>query len=201
MFWETRRPIINVNVNSSYRYDPDDPQEWISNAFTSLKSIVETYHLDGIDIDYETFPKHQSTFGFCIGELITYLKNQSVISTATIAPFYSTVIPYVELFRSYGNVIDYVNHQFYTDKVKTPEKYLEDFHLRAEQFDEVKLLPSYEVSGRGIQGDRFFEALNLLEEGGFDVNGIMIFSADASSSNNYYYERKSQDFLLKSSTI
>jgi hypothetical protein len=29
----------------------------------------------------------------------------------------------------------------------------------------------------------------------------MIFSADASSSNNYYYERKSQAFLTNSTSV
>lgn len=129
------------------------------------------------------------------------LKNQSAISIATIAPFYTTVIPYIELFKNYGSVIDYVNRQFYTDKVSTPKGYLEAFRLRAEQFDKNKLLPSYEVNGRGIQGDAFFEALDLLKENGFEVNGVMIFSADASSTNNYYYERKSQAFLLSSTSV
>jgi len=77
---------------------------------------------------------------------------------------------------------------------------LETFRVRARQFDRDKLLPSYEVNGRGIQGDPFFEALDLLKENGFEVNGVMIFSADASSSNNFYYERKSQAFLLNSTS-
>ncbi|KAK6287320.1 hypothetical protein POUND7_013499 [Theobroma cacao] len=182
-------------------YNPVNIQLWISNAFSSLKSIAEEYHLDGVDIDYENFPKRNSTFAYCIGELITLLKNQSVISIATIAPFHTTTTPYIELFEKYGDVIDFVNYQFYTDKVRKPKGYLEAFELRAEQFDKDKLLPSYEVNGRGIQGDAFFDALSLLEANEFTVNGVMIFSADASSSNDYYYERKSQDFLLNSTSV
>ncbi|KAI6699813.1 hypothetical protein NL676_014137 [Syzygium grande] len=183
-------------------YDPKDAAAWISNAFSSLKSLATTYHLDGIDIDYENFPKHGNTsFAYCIGELITLLKNQSVISTATIAPYHLTTGPYIELFDGYKDVINYVNHQFYTDKVRTPKGYLGAFQLRASQFDKDKLLPSYEVNGRGIQGDIFFDALNLLQENGFKINGIMIFSADASLSNGFYYERKSQAFLLNSTGV
>ncbi|OIT27249.1 rubisco-associated protein, partial [Nicotiana attenuata] len=177
------------------KYKPADTQQWISNAFTSLKSIVNTYHLDGIDIDYERFPKHNETFAYCIGELITLLKNQSVISVATIAPYYRTILPYIDLYKNYGNYIDYVNHQFYTYKVKTPRGYLKAFIQRSQQFDKEKLIPSYEVNGRGIQGDVFFDALRLLESSGFHVNGAMIFSADASAEDNYYYERKIQAFL------
>ncbi|XP_068651555.1 chitinase 1-like [Aristolochia californica] len=181
-------------------YDPEDPEEWISNGVSSLQSLAKTYHLDGIDIDYESFPHPNSSFAYCIGELITRLKNQSIITTATIAPYYKTAEPYIELFSRYSTVIDYVNHQFYTDRVRTPRGYLAAFKLRAEQFDGEKLLPSYEVNGRGIQGDAFFDALKLLEEKEFDVNGVMIFSADASASNGYYYEVQSQNFLLNSTT-
>ncbi|KAG2716259.1 hypothetical protein I3760_03G115400 [Carya illinoinensis] len=144
-----------------------NPQLWISNAFKSLRSIITTYHLDGIDIDYEIFRKGDSTFAFCIRELISMLKNENLIS-------------------------------FYTDKVRSPQGYYQAFRLRATQFDRDELLLSYEVNGREIQGDAFFEALDLLKKNGFDVNEIMIFSADASAFNNYYYERKSQYFLLNS---
>ncbi|XAR62332.1 Chitinase [Bertholletia excelsa] len=183
-------------------YNPRDPHLWISNAFSSLSSLAATYHLDGIDIDYENFPRRvtNQSFVYCVGELITLLKNHSVISVATIAPYYSTTIHYMELFKTYGHIIDYVNYQFYTDKVRTPQGYLNSFKLRTKQFGRQKVLPSYEVKGRGIQGDAFFEALSLLQDNGFDVKGVMIFSADASSSNNYYYERKSQSFLLNNST-
>ncbi|GMN33543.1 hypothetical protein TIFTF001_004221 [Ficus carica] len=181
-------------------YDPPNPDRWISAAFSSLSAIAATYDLDGIDIDYENFPKGNSSFAYCIGELISLLKNQSVISVATIAPFYTTVGPYIELFDRYEEVIDFVNYQFYTDRVRTPRGYLQTYRLRAAQFDAAKLLPSYEVAGRGIQGDAFFDALRLLEDSGFAVNGVMIFSADASMENDYYYERKSQDFLFNSTT-
>ncbi|KAD4386081.1 hypothetical protein R6Q59_009629 [Mikania micrantha] len=186
-------------------YTPENNQIWIANAFKSLKSIIETYHLDGIDVDYENFPKHNESFSYCIGELITYLKNQSVISVATISPYRLTTIPYIQLFDAYGDVIDYVNHQFYTDKVRTTEAYLEDFRLRTTEFAGEKVLPSYEIDGRGIQGDAFFDALRVLMENGFDINGIMLYSVDASAYTNltrrFYYEVKSQEFLLNFTII
>ncbi|KAF5175806.1 chitinase 2-like [Thalictrum thalictroides] len=183
-------------------YNPKDPKKWISNAFSSIQEITNTYHLDGIDIDYENFSKRgNNTFAFCIGELLTLLKNQSVITVASIAPYHLTTQPYIDLFSAYSDVIDYVNYQFYTDKVRQPKGYLEAFKLRAGQFNAEKLLPSYEIDGRGIQGDAFFDALELLEDYGFDVDGVMIFSADGGAANGYYYEKKSQDFLLNSTSI
>ncbi|KAI3961803.1 hypothetical protein MKW92_038608 [Papaver armeniacum] len=56
----------------------------------------QQYHLDGIDIDYENFPKQNSTFAYFIEELITLLKNQSVITVATVDTKYHTPIAYVK---------------------------------------------------------------------------------------------------------
>lgn len=182
-------------------YNPRNKNLWISNAFSSLKTLIQTYNLDGVDVDYERFPKHSgATFAYCIGELITMLKNHSLITVATVAPFYTTVGPYLELFERYEGVIDYVNYQFYTDKLRSPRKYVEAFENRTAQFDRNKVLPSYEVNGRGIQGDAFFEALGLLEGKGFNINGAMIFSADASASSGFYYEKRTQQFLLNNTT-
>ncbi|KAI4311410.1 hypothetical protein MLD38_036312 [Melastoma candidum] len=102
-------------------YNPRDNREWISNAFLSIQSLVREYGLDGIDVDYESFPIGRKTaFAYCVGELITMLKNRGVIKVATIAPFANTLDAYIELFNGYKGVIDYVNYQFYTDGIGTP---------------------------------------------------------------------------------
>ncbi|KAJ6996325.1 hypothetical protein NC653_013047 [Populus alba x Populus x berolinensis] len=41
-------------------YNPENPKLWIDNAFTSLTSLAEEYHLDGVDIDYENFPRNNA---------------------------------------------------------------------------------------------------------------------------------------------
>lgn len=188
----------SIGENVITWYKPESTQAWITNAYSSLKSIIIEFHLDGIYIDYENFPKKDTTFAYCIGELITKLKKDRVITIASVAPYYLTVDPYHMLFQKYGAVIDYVNYQFYTDKVRVPAGYLKAFRQRASQFDAAKLLPSYEVDGRGIQGDAFFDALNLLKSRGFAINGVMIFSAVASQKDGFYFEKKSQEFLLNS---
>ncbi|CDP04708.1 unnamed protein product [Coffea canephora] len=122
-------------------YIPADTQHWISNAYSSLRSMVETYHLDGIDIDNKRFGRHNDSFAYCIGELLSLFKNQSIIFFASIALFYSIVIPYIKLYKDSGDVIDYVNHQLYTHRVRTPGGYFEAFKLRTAQFDKSKVLP------------------------------------------------------------
>ncbi|KAK9065905.1 hypothetical protein SSX86_015307 [Deinandra increscens subsp. villosa] len=60
---------------------------WVSNAVSSLTSVVKQYNLDGIDIDYEHFHASPSVFAQCIGRLVTILKRNRVISFASIAPY------------------------------------------------------------------------------------------------------------------
>ncbi|KAI4380366.1 hypothetical protein MLD38_006564 [Melastoma candidum] len=68
-------------------------------------------------------------FSRCIGELITTLKNNRVISFASIAPFYTGDVQrnYMALWRDYGSVIDYVNFQFYAYPSSTTVSQFENY--------------------------------------------------------------------------
>ncbi|KAH9316381.1 hypothetical protein KI387_006073, partial [Taxus chinensis] len=60
----------------------------VDNAVSSLTNIIQQYHLDGIDIDYEHFDySDPNTFSECIGQLITQLKKKNIVSFPSIAPF------------------------------------------------------------------------------------------------------------------
>ncbi|GMY31926.1 chitinase 2-like [Fagus crenata] len=74
-------------VNGLAYFSPSSIDSWVSNAVSSLTSIIKQYHLDGIDIDYENFKADPDTFAECIGRLITTLKRNKVISFASIAPY------------------------------------------------------------------------------------------------------------------
>ncbi|GJT99349.1 anaphase-promoting complex subunit 10 [Tanacetum coccineum] len=76
----------SVNGGSCY-FIPSLVDSWVSNAVSSLTKIIKEYNLDRIDIDYEHFHANPETFVECIGKLITTLKNNGVISFASIAPF------------------------------------------------------------------------------------------------------------------
>jgi chitinase len=91
---------------------------------SSISSLVSTYNLDGVDVDYENFPTGSATFTTCIGQLISNLKSAATISVASIAPFGSTSSIYADLFSNYGSSIDYVNYQFYADGLNTQSDYV-----------------------------------------------------------------------------
>ncbi|KAJ1379922.1 Glycoside hydrolase family 18, catalytic domain [Sesbania bispinosa] len=61
-------------------FNPSSIDSWVSNAVSSLTKIIKTYHLDGIDIDYEHFKADSNTFAECIGRLIKTLKSNKELS-------------------------------------------------------------------------------------------------------------------------
>ncbi|CAB4282936.1 unnamed protein product [Prunus armeniaca] len=123
----------SVNSGSAY-LKPSSIDPWVSNAVSSLTSIIQQYNLDGIDIDYEHFRADSIPFSVCIGRLITTLKNTRVISFASIAPFDDDQVQshYLALWKSYGHLIDYVNFQFYAyDQGTTVAEFIDYFKTQS----------------------------------------------------------------------
>lgn len=174
---------------------------WVANAVTSLSRIISLYNLDGIDIDYEHFMADPDTFAECIGRLLTILKNNGVISFASIAPFEDDEVQshYLALWRKYGHVIDYVNFQFYAYEANTTvSQFLRYFEMQRSNYNGGKLLVSLTTdknSSGGLSPEHgFFNASRSLKLEG-KLNGIFIWSADDSKSNGFRYEKQSQDLL------
>ncbi|KAJ7538684.1 hypothetical protein O6H91_11G059300 [Diphasiastrum complanatum] len=175
-------------------YDPKNTTTWINNAFRSISSSVKAYHLDGIDIDYETFPQSK-TFVFCIGTLIQKLKRAKIIDKATIAPYNQTYSLYEQLYNQYGHCIDYVNYQFYADDLQKVSDYVDLYNRIAKVFPRRKLLSSIEVMGRGLQGNDFFSALKILKREIGGVPGMFLWTADRSKENGFLVEKVAQCLL------
>jgi hypothetical protein len=66
----------NVQDITKAVFTPTSIDSWVSNAVTSLTSMVNTYRLDGVNVDYEHFADGAdvNTFVECIGRLQTQLK-------------------------------------------------------------------------------------------------------------------------------
>ncbi|WRX33998.1 hypothetical protein QQP08_026485 [Theobroma cacao] len=132
----------------------------------------------------------------CIGQLITSLKRSGTISFASIAPYEDDTVKshYLALWRKYGQVIDYVNFQFYAyDKVSVPQ-FITNFKMQASNYGGGQLLASFQSDGGGglRPSDGYFEACNELKDQG-KLGGIFIWCADESKGNKFQYEKKSQD--------
>ncbi|PIN09457.1 Chitinase [Handroanthus impetiginosus] len=187
-------------VGNGYAYfNPTSIQSWISNAVSSLTQIIQDYSLDGIDIDYEHFKTDPSTFAKCIGELISTLKKNKVISFASIAPYDDDQVQshYIALWKSYGHVIDYVNFQFYAyDKGTTVSQFLKYFYTQKSNYNGGIVLASFISDGSGgLAPDKgFFTACSRLKSEG-KLGGIFVWCADDSKGLGFKYEKQSQSLL------
>ncbi|GLJ06116.1 hypothetical protein SUGI_0032040 [Cryptomeria japonica] len=189
--------------SGNVQFRPSSVSSWVSNAVSSLTDIIQQYHLDGIDIDYEHFDySDPNTFAECIGQLITLLKQNNVISFASIAPYDDGPIQshYTALWKSYGDSIDYVNFQFYAyDSSTSVSQFMNYFNAQESRYSGGKVLASFMTEGSGglSPANGFFDACRNLRDSG-KLHGIFVWCADSSQSNDFQYEKQSQSVLLGS---
>ncbi|XP_057821519.1 chitinase 2-like [Cryptomeria japonica] len=189
--------------SGNVQFRPSSVSSWVSNAVSSLTDIIQQYHLDGIDIDYEHFDySDPNTFAECIGQLITLLKQNNVISFASIAPYDDGPIQshYTALWKSYSDSIDYVNFQFYAyDSSTSVSQFMNYFNAQESRYSGGKVLASFMTEGSGglSPANGFFDACRNLRDSG-KLHGIFVWCADSSQSNDFQYEKQSQSVLLGS---
>jgi len=188
------------SVGGGYAYfNPTSIDSWVSNAVSSLTTIIKNYNLDGIDIDYEHFKTDPETFSECVGRLIKTLKSNGVIEFASIAPFDDDQVQshYLALWKSYGSLIDYVNFQFYAyDKGTSVAQFIDYFNTQSSNYNGGKVLVSFISDGSGglAPNDGFFTACHTLKSEE-KLHGIFVWSADDSMGNGFRYEKQSQALL------
>ncbi|CDP08970.1 unnamed protein product [Coffea canephora] len=180
-------------------FQPSSVDSWVSNAVSSLTDIIQKYHLDGIDIDYERFHADPDTFSQCIGKLVSTLKNNGVISFASIAPFDDDDVQshYQALWNSHGQLIDYVNFQFYAyARGTTVDQFMDYFAQQRRNYNGGKILASFISDGSGglAPQDGFFTACTRLRSEG-QLGGIFVWCADDSKAEDFQYEKQSQALL------
>ncbi|KAL6341656.1 hypothetical protein AAG906_032777 [Vitis piasezkii] len=184
-------------------FKPSSVDSWVSNAVTSLTKIIKQFHLDGIDVDYEQFSADPDSFTHCIGRLITTLKNNGVISYASIAPYDDDQAQshYKALWRSYGHHIDYVNFQFYSyDTSTTVTQFLKYFEEQSSNYEGGKVLVSFlsHENGGLAPNKGFFTACERLKSQ-HKLHGIFVWCADDILANGFPYEKKAQSLLASAS--
>ncbi|XP_065020391.1 chitinase 2-like [Musa acuminata AAA Group] len=107
-------------TDSQTCFSPSSIDSWVNNVVSSLTSIIQDYNLDSIDNDYEHFQFDVDAFAECIGQSLTTLENNRVISIASIAPFDDAQVQshHQALWARFSNVIDHVNFQFYANVMR-----------------------------------------------------------------------------------
>ncbi|KAG5060729.1 hypothetical protein AAZX31_01G130400 [Glycine max] len=78
--------IGNKNKQFPFTIGSDSNSEaWVSEATASLKSIIKTYNLDGIDVSYEDIAANEADFVNSVGGLVRNLKQNKLITVASFA--------------------------------------------------------------------------------------------------------------------
>ncbi|RCV37603.1 hypothetical protein SEVIR_8G078200v4 [Setaria viridis] len=184
-------------------FTPTSVDSWVANAVSSLTGIINTYRLDGVDVDYEHFAAGADvgTFVECVGRLLTELKKRMPNIATSIAPFADTEIQryYKPLWSKYSGVIDYVNFQFYGYGDNTDvAQYVRFYDEQVGNYPGAKVLASFKtgnVTGL-ISPDLGVSAAKELQRQN-KLPGLFIWSADSSKKSSYgfKYETEAQQII------
>lgn len=149
--------VIGDNNINHYPFHPLDPKTWVSNATSSLSSIIKDTCPDlgvtGIDVYYRHIDTSPDVFVGCMGQLLKNLKEEKVVTVASISPSASVNNDYyVLLYRRFEKVIEWVDYQFQNEDtfVGTPED-LEDRYealVTSSFYPRKKLIAGYSAENQ-----------------------------------------------------
>jgi hypothetical protein len=166
-----------------------DQNTWVNNAAASLGTLIDTYGLDGIDVDFEN--NLDSNFAPFMCALASNLKSSRNGFFFTLAPFSATWSAYGAVFQACPDQIDWVNYQVYAET--TPSSSSADVEAiyanlaGTVPFNKLILgIDSNTVDPRGQQPPAIFNTWKDLLASG--IRGAMVFSAEDSNANGFAIE-------------
>jgi hypothetical protein len=165
--------------------DPSDVGNWVSAATSSLSSLMDTYGLDGIDIDYEN--GLDDSFVQAIGQVVTNLKQQKN-AFITITPFGQTWPAYQSLYQGNSASIDLINYQAYADGLDE-QGYLNLYENLAQvtgTYANLMLgIASSTQAPRGMQPPQIYDVWHSLQGNG--IGGAIIWCLEDSKGSDPPY--------------
>ncbi|QCE13163.1 chitinase 2-like [Vigna unguiculata] len=191
---------------TNFPFNPQDKEIWIDNAKKSLNQIITVLYkfhhetvIDGIDINYEHIESSEDEFAYCIGKVIDYLKSNISGVVVSIAPSFPVLSHYQQLFKANPHRIQWVNYQYYDQKVPSTHEFVNLHKTLIDTFGVEKLLAGFSTDPNdkgNISAEVFVEGvLQLLASG--SLAGIFVSDAQSSllSEPPLYLEKKSQEIL------
>lgn len=159
--------------------DPPDVEGWISAETSSLSSLIGTYGLAGIDIDYEGGVADSCEFATAISQVMNNLQSMAGLQLS-IAPYGRTWQVYQQVVSNVGPTEMFINYQAYADRLPNQQAYL-DLYADLARFVESVSLPGlggyYDLAlgidtsaqkQRGLQGEDILAVCSALH----DQNGL-----------------------------
>jgi hypothetical protein len=140
---------------------PSNQSAWVNNATSSLLNLIETYNLEGIDIDYEGNPSPDpnhpvpldQSFVDCMSQVINNIGNETG-KASTVAPFGFTADSYLDLYQQAGGGwIAIINYQAYADSISDVNGYVDLYATLAQQYGGYEKLALGIASATGVTPD------------------------------------------------
>jgi Glycosyl hydrolases family 18 len=109
-----RRRFLGSLAGGTFPWQtPSNQGAWIERAYGSLARLMDSLHLDGLDLNYEQ-GLDRPGFVECFAQVVERLKaNKNAI--ITLAPFAGTWAVYKRLYEATPQSIDWINYQAYAD--------------------------------------------------------------------------------------
>jgi hypothetical protein len=180
--------------------DPPDVEGWISAATSSLSSLIGTYGLAGIDIDYEGGVADSAEFATAISQVMNNLRDMAGLQLS-IAPYRRTWPVYQKVVSNVGPADMLINYQAYADGLTSQQAYL-DLYAGLAQFVESVSPPGvggyYDLAlgidtsthkPRGLQGEDILTVCSALH-GQNGLASAFVWCAEYSAPSGFPIERK-----------
>lgn len=188
---------FRASLGGDYRYGPwvppSDQAGWVTNAASSLGQLMDTYHLEGIDIDYEGLPDGSpldDSFVQCMSQVIVNLGSARNGTVASLIPFGQTIGQYQALYNQCGTWVSNVNYQAYADGIQDVQGYLDLYARLAQQnpFGYTRLglgIASSQSQPLGLQPPDIYTVWDNLHTQGLET--VAIWAAEYSVQWNPSY--------------
>lgn len=184
--------------------DPPDVETWVSTATSSLSSLIGTYGLAGIDIDYEGGVSECSEFATAISQVMANLRGMAGPGTPglqlSIAPYRRTWAVYQQVVSNVGPTEMAINYQAYGDDLTTVEQYLTLYGDLAQFVESVSPaapggyaslalgIDTSVLKPRGLQGNDLLTACSELH-GQSGLASAFVWCAEYSAQSGFLTEQ------------
>ncbi|KAJ1438711.1 Glycoside hydrolase family 18, catalytic domain [Sesbania bispinosa] len=202
--------------SSQYPFNPAEKELWSDQAIESLKEVIADYDgekdecgcnnvIDGIEINYEEIKCTDTDFAHYIGKVIKELKKLvPSIKVVSIAPSDLVRPHYKRLYQEYHDYINWVDYQFYDQKVSSKDEFVNLFRELSNEY-QGKLLAGFSTDPNDagkISREVFLEGCSELIHRKL-LPGISVWDANdsvvpRSNEKPFLLEEKAQNLLTGS---
>jgi hypothetical protein len=190
-----RRFLVSLAGDAIHFNPTVNMSTWVDNAFNSLCNMIDAYHLDGVDSNYENID-NPGIFVEALGQLFQRLSQKYPGSYYSIAPFNATWPLYRSLLQGkYGEYITWNNYQLYASGITDLSGNITALADIANQTGWETLVYGVCTNTSSQRGASPATALQVTAELKSKLAGDFTWSAEDSAMNDFSFETQAADIL------